>query len=235
MADIATDNDSSKVLPFHKPTGLRIAKAGAESLGAHCEGPFLNPTKNGAHDIGVLAEAFSFADLEECYGREHFIAKSNTECLPIKMITVSPELGDMMSLIPELARRRIICSIGHSEATYEEARKAMDQGASMVTHLFNAMRPLHHRDPGIIGLLGNNALPQQHFFGLVADGIHLHPMVINLAIISQPDKCILVTDAMHLLGLPDGVYPWTNGGSTYNITKSGAKLLLADSDKIAGR
>ncbi|KAL7914018.1 N-acetylglucosamine-6-phosphate deacetylase [Trichoderma velutinum] len=223
-----------KVIPFHKPTGLRIANAGAESLGAHCEGPFLNPTKNGAHDISVLAKAFSFADLEECYGKENITVKSNTDCLPIKMITVAPELGDMMSLIPELSRRQIICSIGHSEATYEEAREAMARGASMVTHLFNAMRPLHHRDPGIIGLLGNNALPHEHFFGLVADGIHLHPMVVNLAITSQPDKCILVTDAMHLLGLPDGVYPWANGDSICNIIKSGATLLLADSDKIAG-
>ncbi|KAM5346644.1 hypothetical protein ACJ41O_009649 [Fusarium nematophilum] len=224
-----------KALPYLGPSGgERTADDGAESLGAHCEGPFLSPTKNGVHDVDVLIQAQSIQDLEHCYGRENMIPHDDGTKLPIKMITAAPERGRMMDIIPELTSRGIIYSIGHSEATYEEASQAVSKGATMITHLFNAMRPLHHRNPGIFGVLGKAESVPRPYFGIISDGIHLHPTTIKIAYNAHPDGFILVTDAMHLVGLPDGAYPWTNGEYTCNIIKKGPKLLLENSDTIAG-
>lgn len=226
----------SQALPFLGPSGAnRNAHEGAESLGAHCEGPFLNPTKNGVHNIDVLIEAHSFTDIEACYGAENLRPQREGEPIPVKMITAAPERGQMMKLIPEIASRGIIYSVGHSEATYEEASEAVGRGATMITHLFNAMRPLHHRNPGIFGVLGKAENLARPYFGIISDGIHLHPTTIKIAFNAHPDGFILVTDAMHLVGLPDGAYPWTNGEQTCNIIKKGSKLLLENSDTIAGR
>ncbi|KAK2590576.1 N-acetyl-glucosamine-6-phosphate deacetylase [Conoideocrella luteorostrata] len=224
-----------KALPFLGPSGRnRDAHEGSESLGAHCEGPFLNPTKNGVHNVDVLIEAHDFADIEACYGSDNLRPQGDGEPMPVKMITAAPERGQMMELIPELTSRGIIYSVGHSEATYEEASEAVGQGASMITHLFNAMRPLHHRNPGIFGVLGKAESLTRPYFGIISDGIHLHPTTIKIAFNAHPDGFILVTDAMHLAGLPDGAYPWTNGEQTCNIVKKGSKLLLENSDTIAG-
>lgn len=138
------------VLPHLGPSGEdRDASKGCESLGAHIEGPFLSPLRNGIHNSEVLREAKSWADIEECYG------PSNLE--NVRYITAAPEQGHMMSLIPEFISRGIVFSVGHSNATFEQAQSAVAAGASMVTHLFNAMRPFGHRDPGIFGLLGQSA------------------------------------------------------------------------------
>ncbi|TFB07544.1 N-acetylglucosamine-6-phosphate deacetylase [Trichoderma ghanense] len=224
-----------KALPFLGPSGhLQEAEDGAESLGAHCEGPFLSPTKNGVHNVDVLIEAQTYEDLEACYGKHNLTPRAEGERIPIKYITAAPERGQMMKLIPELTARGIVYSVGHSEATYEQASEAVGQGATMITHLFNAMRPLHHRNPGIFGVLGIAESLPRPYFGIIADGIHLHPTTIKIAFNSHPDGFILVTDAMHLVGLPDGAYPWTNGDTTCNIVKVGSKLLLENSDTIAG-
>jgi N-acetylglucosamine-6-phosphate deacetylase len=264
-----------KVLPFLGPSGsYRRADDGAESLGAHVEGPFLNPTKNGVHNTSTLRVASSFTDLEEMYGAANIIPSSfkispqpspnSTPTLsptdpaaatppsseiPIKMITVAPELGAMTSLIPDLTSRGILVSIGHSEATYEQASAAVSAGATMITHLFNAMRPLHHRDPGIFGVLGatdpqpqpQGLLQQQQqqqkrpYFGLIADGIHLHPATVKIAWRAHPAGLVLVTDAMHMVGLPDGRYEWTNGEGEHFIVKRGSVLELEGTGVIAGR
>lgn len=105
----------------------------------------------------------------------------------------------------------------------------------MITHLFNAMKPLHHRNPGIFGVLGTAESLPRPYFGIIADGEHLHPTTVKIAFNAHPDGFILVTDAMHLVGLPDGSYPWTNGEQVCNIVKKGSKLLLENSDTIAGR
>jgi N-acetylglucosamine-6-phosphate deacetylase len=225
-----------KALPFLGPSGrLRIAADGAESLGAHCEGPFLSPTKNGVHNVDVLQDAETVDDLEQCYGYDNINPNPDTGVCPVKMITAAPERGNMMRLIPELRSRDIIYSIGHSEATYEDASAAVAQGATMITHLFNAMRPLHHRNPGVFGVLGLAESLPRPYFGIIADGIHLHPNTIKIAFNAHPGGFILVTDAMHLVGLPDGAYPWTNGDQVCNIVKKGSKLLLENSNTIAGR
>jgi N-acetylglucosamine-6-phosphate deacetylase len=140
------------VLPYLRPTGsAKKAEDGAESLGAHVEGPFLSPMRNGIHNSSILLKAESFADLEACYGAENLRRGS-----VIKKITAAPELGDMVSLISELRSRNIIFSIGHTDASFSEGKNAIEAGATMVTHIFNCMRPFGHRDPGIVGLLGQS-------------------------------------------------------------------------------
>lgn len=187
------------------------------------------------HDVDVLIEAQTFSDLEACYGAENLSPRMPGETIPVKLITAAPERGNMSRLITELTSRGIVYSVGHSEATYEETSEAVRQGATMITHLFNAMRPLHHRNPGIFGVLGHAESLPRPYFGVIADGIHLHPTTVKIAFNAHPDGFILVTDAMHLVGLPDGAYPWTNGEQTCNIVKKGSELLLENSTTIAGR
>jgi N-acetylglucosamine-6-phosphate deacetylase len=169
------------------------------------------------------------------------------------MITLAPELPGALNAISALTELGIISSMGHSEATYEEAQEGVAEGATMITHLFNAMKPLHHRNPGMFGLLGNNSSaqstkstrtsisssdsrpdsrgPAKPYFGIIADGIHLHPTSISIAYFAHPSGLVLVTDAMPLTGMPDGTYPWTNGS---NIVKRGNVLTLEENGKIAG-
>ncbi|KAK8911855.1 hypothetical protein QC760_000845 [Botrytis cinerea] len=241
-------------LPFLGPSGAnRLASDGTESLGAHVEGPFLAPTKNGIHPLPVLLapKSSDLTSLSDCYGASNL--RGN-----IRLITAAPELPHMTSLIPTLTSppHNIIFSIGHTESTYEDATAAVTAGATMITHLFNAMLPLHHRNPGIFGLLGTtpttnsspplppssplvtqNIIPplpkpitQRPYFGIIADSIHLHPTTITLAYNAHPSGLILVTDAMHLVGLPNGRYAWNNDF----ILKDGIHLRLESDGKIAG-
>ena len=218
-----------KVLPYLGATGFRRSpQEGAESLGAHLEGPFLNPLKNGIHNKSVLKAPESGIDaLLDCYGPLN-LYKENT---PIKYVTLAPEQPGALQAIRELRARGILVSIGHTAADYEQAQQGVAAGATMITHLFNAMESLHHRNPGMFGLLGQGAGPKP-FFGIIADGIHLHPSAINIAWNAHPEGFILVTDAMALVGLPDGVHGWTNGD---RIVKKGYTLTLEGHDnKIAG-
>lgn len=183
--------------------GERKPENGSESLGAHIEGPFLSRTKAGIHVPSTLRTASNgYKDLDECYGEgwERYGA----------MITAAPEEG-IIPLIPEIVNKGLVYSIGHSEATYEEAQEAVAGGATMITHLFNAMRPLHHRNPGVFGVLGStecqsstappsptsrncsssvtgaeNGKTGRPFYGLISDGIHLHPTTIKIAYSSHP-------------------------------------------------
>src|SRR5206468_3759362 len=145
-------------------------------------GPFLSPTKNGIHNTEVLLDApKGLADVETCYGIDNLGTQPKVPgpkpfpASPIKMITAAPELGKLISAIPDITSRGIVYSIGHSEATYEDAHAAVEAGATMITHLFNAMRPLHHRNPGIFGVLGQAERLPRPYFGVIADGEHLHP------------------------------------------------------------
>lgn len=214
---ISNDNDNRH----------RNPQNGSESLGAHVEGPFLSPSQHGIHDLSVLRAATSFQDLESVYGLAN-LSNGN-----IKMITLAPELsgagGSITNLIPSLVSAGIVVSLGHTEASLPQATAAVRAGAKMITHLFNAMRPLHHRDPGIFGLLG---LPDEQkrelYYGVIADGIHLHPSVVSMAYNLHPGGFILVTDAMHLVGMEDGRYEWVNGERKEWIEKRGSRLFIAE-------
>ncbi|WPG98888.1 carbohydrate esterase family 9 protein [Acrodontium crateriforme] len=222
-------------LQYLGPSGhARNPHEGSESLGAHCEGPFLSPTKNGIHNLEVLQEAtHGFSDLEACYGPENLLPPNadGTRNSPITMITAAPEVTGIFESIPTIAKRGICFALGHTEATYEEATAALDAGATMITHLFNAMRPLHHRNPGIFGVLGEAEGKERPYYGVIADGIHLHPTTVKIAFNAHPEGFILVTDAMKTVGLPDGIYDWTNGD---RWVKKGSRLTREGTDKIAG-
>jgi len=120
------------------------------------------------------------------------------------MITLAPEVGQNLNYIPELVKTGWTVSIGHSDATYDEALRGFAAGANHATHLFNAWREFHHREPGGIGA----ALDEdQVFVELIADGIHIHPSFIRLAVFRKGvDRVCLITDSLKEVGLPDGTY-----------------------------
>ena len=123
----------------------------------------------------------------------------------VKLVTLAPELPGSLHLIRELTQRRgIQVSLGHSAADYEVGVSALKAGAKTLTHVFNAMNPLHHRSPGLAGLLASEEAP---YYSLISDGIHLHPATLTMAYRANPEKCILITDSIEMAGLPDGLYP----------------------------
>src|SRR5918994_2378690 len=162
--------------------------------GIHLEGPFLAKARCGAHDPALLREP------EPALVERLLQAGHGT----IRMVTLAAEL-----LYADDAVRRIVgagarAAVGHTDATYAQAREAIEAGATVATHLFNAMRPLHHREPGPVpALLEDERVTVE----LVCDGVHLHPAVVRLAIeAAGPSRVTLVTDAMVATGAGDGDY-----------------------------
>ena len=171
----------------------------AKILGVHLEGPFLNYEKRGAHPQEYLLK-LTVDNLKQVIGKYQSI---------IKIITLAPELDSTGETISYLKSQGIIISLGHSLATASQAIKAFELGASMVTHAFNAMPSLHHRQPGLLGAAITNP---QVFCGLIADGNHVCPTMMKILLkASDYDRGIfLVSDALSPMGLNDGVYPWDN-------------------------
>ncbi|EWC44983.1 hypothetical protein DRE_01042 [Drechslerella stenobrocha 248] len=213
-----------KVLPQLGPSP-RDASLGSSSLGAHLEGPFLNPQKNGIHPRHVLqSPGDGLRSLQTVYG-EDSLSKA------VKMITLAPELlppASLASITSALSSNNIVLSAGHSTATYAQL---VESNISMVTHLFNAMNQPQQREPGIPGAVLSSGEPHPRYFGIIADGVHVHPVNVKWAYRSNPAGMCLVTDAMSLLGLPDGDYEWGNGE---NIVKTGTLLTLKGTTTIAG-
>lgn len=181
---------------------------GATPLGLHLEGPFLNPQKKGAHNPRHLQTP----ELEKITGW----SRQNG----IWLVTLAPELEGAAAVITALSREDVIVSAGHSQATFEQTRTAFTQGVSCGTHLYNAMPALLHRDPGLPGaLLTTPGIS----FGLIADGIHVHPAMLKLAWHAKgQDGLILVTDAMGAMGMPPGQY--TIGDFTAQVDDVSARL-----------
>ena len=169
----------------------------AEILGVHLEGPFLNPQKRGAHPEEFLLP-LTLDNLKKALGDWINV---------VKIVTLAPELDPSGEVVKFLRSQGIIVSLGHSQATAEQAQQAFQQGATMVTHAFNAMPSLHHREPG---LLGAALVHPDVQCGLIADGQHVSPimMQILLSAAGYQSGIFLVSDALAPLGLPDGVYPW---------------------------
>ncbi len=183
---------------------------GAEPLGLHFEGPFLNLGKKGAHNPAYLRQP----DLKQI---DHWTVENG-----VRLVTLAPELPGALEMIKELRRRGIVVSAGHTLASYEEAVAGFEAGITCGTHLYNAMPALEHRAPGLTGALLANP---QMVVGLIADGIHVHPAMLKLAWQSKGSKGLsLVTDAMAALGMPPGVY---NLGDQ-EVTVDGATARLSD-------
>ena len=159
---------------------------GAASLGAHLEGPFLSTAHRGAHD----AKSLRAPDEREI---ESWLSVSRPS-----IVTIAPELPNALKAIRRFAAAGTIVSLGHSGADMETARSALAAGASMGTHLFNGMPPLHHRSPGLAGAL----LSSTATVGLICDGVHVHPMITELVIrVAGIARVALVSDAVAPAGL----------------------------------
>ncbi|MCK2215165.1 N-acetylglucosamine-6-phosphate deacetylase [Actinomadura sp. ATCC 31491] len=183
------------------PEGLaRAATALAELCeegllaGIHFEGPYIAPGRCGAHDPTLLREPSpeEFAGLVKA-GRGH-----------VRMLTIAPELPGALETIRSAAAEGVIAAIGHSDADYERTIEGIEAGASVATHLYNAMPPLGHRAPGpIAALLDDERVTVE----LINDGVHVHPAMLRLAYeVAGPGRTVLVTDAMSAAGLGDGDY-----------------------------
>lgn len=164
----------------------------------HLEGPFISREKRGAHPEAHLRsfEANAFQDVLATYG-----SLDN-----VRIVTLAPELGRSHEVIRALTALGICVSLGHSVADLGTAEEAVQSGATFITHLFNAMLPFHHRDPGIVGLLTSDQLPpgRHIFYGLIADGMHTNPAALRIAHRAHPKGLVLVTDAVPALGLGNG-------------------------------
>ncbi|MBM7553133.1 N-acetylglucosamine-6-phosphate deacetylase [Thalassobacillus pellis] len=183
---------------------------GARIAGMHIEGPYLNVKRKGMQKEGHLRHP----DLEEM---ETIL--NEAEGL-IRMVTLAPELPGGIEMIHFLKTREIIPAIAHSDATYEQALEAFHEGATHVTHCCNGMRPMHHRDPGLVMA----AFEQEKVsVQAIVDNIHLHPAMVRLIHREKgADKTVLITDALQAMGLGDGTY--TFGGHQVQV-KNGVATL----------
>ncbi|MEK4426671.1 N-acetylglucosamine-6-phosphate deacetylase [Solibacillus sp. FSL K6-1523] len=183
---------------------------GAGLLGIHVEGPFLSVKRAGAQPVEFM-QSPSISLLE----RWHELSGGF-----IKIMTVAPELENGLAFVKKLRNLNIIASMGHTDATMDEVQTAVEAGVTQATHLFNQMRPFHHREPGVVGA----ALQDDNVFvELIVDFIHSHPKAVNLVYkVKGAKQIILITDAMRAKGLPDGEYDL--GGQIAYVTKNEARL-----------
>ncbi len=182
-------------------------------LGVHLEGPFISERRKGAHDPEfILAPAAEKLD-ELVKGYEDFI----------RIITLAPELPGARQLIQRVGELGIVPALGHSDASYEEALKAIDAGITLFTHVFNAMRGFHHREPGAVGA----ALASDVMVTLIADGIHVHPAAVRLLYrLKGASGICLITDAIGAAGMASGDGEYTLGGR--RVLVEGGVARLAD-------
>ncbi|MEV7622038.1 N-acetylglucosamine-6-phosphate deacetylase [Actinoplanes sp. NPDC089786] len=183
--------------------------------GVHFEGPYLSAVRCGAQNTDFLRDP----DLTELRA----LVASGI----VRAVTIAPELPGAREAISFLHRNGVVAAIGHTDASYEQTLKGVEAGATLGTHLFNGMRPIHHREPGpVIGLLA----ARQVVCELIADGVHLHDGMLGyLARAAGPDRTALVTDAIDAAGMPDGAYEL--GGQTVTVAGRVARIATGS---IAG-
>ena len=197
--------------------GCELAGDGAEAAGIHLEGPFLSPRRPGA----IRPESFrdpSLVDLEALLeaGRGF-----------VRLMTIAPELPGGRDLVVRLVSRGVTASIGHSDATVDEARGAIAAGVTHATHAFNAMRGLHHRDPGVVGAIMESDRVTAE---LIADGVHVDATAMRILVRAKgAERVAVVTDAIAAAGLGDGEFSFDGRP----ITVRDGQALLADGT-IAG-
>lgn len=183
---------------------------GAQSVGLHLEGPLLSPHRVGAHSQALItaSDSSSFEALIDDAG--------------VRLVTLAPERQGTLELIARLRRRGIAMSLGHTQASFDEFVKGVDAGATMATHLYNAMSGFHHRRPNATGAA---LVDDRITVGLIADGIHCDPAALELAVRAKgPDRIALVTDMIAAAGMKDGGY--TLGGS--EVCRTGESVRLRD-------
>ena len=198
-------------------TAMEKGTDGAEVLGAHLEGPYINLEKRGAHDANYVRSP-SLNEFEEIW---------ETSNHSVKIVTLAPELEGSEMLMQRLREFGIVASIGHSNATYTQAVDAIKHGVRHATHMFNRMSGFDPREPGVAGaILVHDELTAE----LICDNIHVHPAAMNLLIrVKGSERVVLVTDAIRAAGMPDGEYAL---GEQRVIVKDGVSRL--ESGDFAG-
>ncbi|MEH7504486.1 N-acetylglucosamine-6-phosphate deacetylase [Neobacillus drentensis] len=198
--------NAGQYIEKQQPTGK------AEILGLHLEGPFVNPKRAGAQPIQHIIDP----DLA-LFKEWQSLTKGN-----IKLVTLAPEQPGGLDMIRYLKANGIIASIGHTDATYDEVNEAIDAGANHITHLFNQMRGLHHREPGVVGAA---FLRDELKAEIIVDGVHVRPEMVKLAFKQkQSEGLILITDSMRAKCLKNGKYDL--GGQ--EVTVKNGKAVLED-------
>ncbi|XP_058129812.1 N-acetylglucosamine-6-phosphate deacetylase isoform X1 [Anopheles ziemanni] len=195
---------------------------GATVLGCHVEGPFINTNKKGAHPPECIKEFEQVGLSTGALIQNNLLIVLNASYLAVKgmatvrevygsldnvqIITLAPEKAGASEVIQELSNSGITVSVGHSMANLHDGEVAVRHGARLITHLFNAMLPFHHRDPGLVGLLTTDNIPKDTlvYFGIISDGVHTHPAALRIAYKTRPEGLILVTDAISAMGLAEG-------------------------------
>ena len=196
---------SMKVIKNLKEEGTE----GAHVLGAHLEGPFVSPEAIGAQNPNYLLSPSISAYNEMVKDCEDAVIS----------ITLAPEVDGAKELIKYLSEKGIVCSLGHTIATYEQAMEAIECGACHSTHLYNAMTPLSHRAPGVVGAIFDSDITTE----TISDGIHISYPSLRIAYKQKStDKVLLVTDAMMACCMPDGDY--SLGGQSVTVTNGAARL-----------
>ncbi|MEJ1229987.1 MAG: amidohydrolase family protein [Galbitalea sp.] len=194
-----------------------LAAADPLLLGSHLEGPYLSPLRPGAHNPAFLREPQP-AELDRLLD-----AARGT----LRQLTIAPELPNAFELINVLVENRVVVAVGHTEADLALARRAFDSGARLLTHAFNAMPGIGHREPGpVVAAFEDPRVTLE----LILDGEHVHPDVAALAFRSAPGRVALVTDAMAAAGAPDGDYAL---GSVPVEVRAG-RARIAGTDSLAG-
>ena len=190
---------------------------GARILGAHMEGPYLAAERCGAQDPAHIRPASS-GELER------FLDTG-----AVRLLTLAPEVEGNLDAVRRCREAGVTVSIGHTSAGHADVAAAGDAGATHATHLFNAMAPLHHRHPGTVGaILAEPRLRAE----LIADNVHVHPLVMRLALqLKTTTGLVLVTDAVRPTGLPDGMYPLPGGR---RLRHEGGVMWLEDGETLAG-
>jgi len=206
---VHSDKDNHHVELAAKYTGKNLG--GAHLLGIHLEGPFINTQKRGGIATTNICSP-SPKVLEDIL---------NTTGDSLQIMTIAPELNGSLDIIRRLVDYGVIASFGHSNATYEETKIGFDAGISHVTHIFNAMPPLHHRTTGpLLAIFEAEDISAQ----IIADGIHIHPGIINLIYkLLGEDRCICITDGIQAIGLPEGKYVYN--GREYESKNGVARYL----------
>jgi N-acetylglucosamine-6-phosphate deacetylase len=183
---------------------------GAEIIGIHMEGPFINPARKGAFALETIVQP----DINLL---EHYLHAAQGA---IRLITLAPELEHALDLVRYARQAGVVCSAGHTQATWDQMMAAIEAGVSHVTHTYNGMAPLNHRDPGILGAaLVDDRLTVE----IIADGIHVHPMALKLLLRCKPaGRVVVISDSIGAAGLPDGIY--TFEGLEVTIADHSARL-----------
>jgi N-acetylglucosamine-6-phosphate deacetylase len=199
LSDLVAGLGRAHVARSERPPG------GARLLGVHLEGPWLSPLRKGAHDDSLMVDPEP-----DAVGR--LLAAGD-----LAIVTLAPERHGALAAVRQLSARGVLVSLGHTDSTAETATAAVDAGARMVTHLFNAMRPLHHRDPGPAGV----ALTDPRLaVGLICDLHHVDSTVCRLVVQAAAGRVVLVSDAIAAAGMPPGRYQL--GGQAVEVSEPGA-------------